>query len=370
MTTLRNSSIELLRIVCMLFIVFHHYMVHMAFPEYNISAWGLGDGALSVAMLLNGFFCVAVNCFVLISGYYGIHFKLRGLFKLYITCAFYGLIGYFVHLYVDGAHIGRSILDDSLFAFSNSKWWFINCYIQLFVMAPFLNVAIEHLEKKKYLYVLLLFSFLNVYLGYIGMGKYFNQYGYSTAQMVYLYLIGAYLKKYVPMNWFQRKSSTCFVVYLVFSILIGCQEIVNHFCVHGYHDAFSYNNPLVLVSSVALFSYFLSHSYYCKSINWISSGVLAAYLIPEQYRIGFSWLYPNLNDLFVHCLSRFAVESVSIQVFVVFVSLMLISIVTVACCVGIDYVRAWMSKPLWKLYEMTEKKLKPLLYEYSYYFRY
>ena len=64
---MRNSNIELLRIVSMVLIAMFHFSVHGAWPENGPLA---SDTA--VEMLSFGG-KVGVNCFVLITGYFMVH---------------------------------------------------------------------------------------------------------------------------------------------------------------------------------------------------------------------------------------------------------------------------------------------------------
>ena len=73
---MRSSSIELLRIVAMLSIVVGHVFYHGFHNECTDVLW------------LRPFTCCGVNIFVLISGYYGINFKLKSLFSLLFMVSF------------------------------------------------------------------------------------------------------------------------------------------------------------------------------------------------------------------------------------------------------------------------------------------
>ena len=160
----RQSNIELLRLLCMFLIVLQHVIKSAVYPEIQTDGlWTAGSyiGAFSL-----GFVCIAVNCFILISGYFGIKFKLRHLVNLYTICAFYNLIAYGIHIGLDDAHIGKSLILNTLFPFSHSTWWFINCYVQLFFLSPLLNIAISHLSKQSHLFIIVLMAIINTYLGH------------------------------------------------------------------------------------------------------------------------------------------------------------------------------------------------------------
>lgn len=93
----RESNFELLRIICMLMIVMSHII--MFHPSTLESTSGIN---YYIGNIVKSFVVVAVNCFILISGYYGINFKLNKLLKLesqvwswsviiFLTCIIAGL---------------------------------------------------------------------------------------------------------------------------------------------------------------------------------------------------------------------------------------------------------------------------------------
>ena len=86
---------ELLRLVLMFFIVMHHCLIKCGVMN---AGFDNGENLDLLAAFLDPFFFVGVNCFVLISGYFGIEFKFKGLYKLFVQCAFYALLFYLLHL--------------------------------------------------------------------------------------------------------------------------------------------------------------------------------------------------------------------------------------------------------------------------------
>lgn len=343
----RNSNLELLRIVCMVFIVLHHFLLYSAFPEYGKDVVNGSALSLGAAQLLNGFLCVAVNCFVLISGYFGIKFKVKKLFSLYLMCVFYGLIGYLCHLWLGGYHVGRSILNHTLFVFSHGRWWFINCYLVLFFMAPFLNKAISSLSKKSYLSCLLLFTVLNVYFGFFWGQDHFNQYGYSAAQFVYLYLIGGYIKRFAGADFIRKNRQKWACGFALLSIIIGLTAIILHRTGHSCLKAYYYNNPLVLCSSVCFFYVFASLDFKSRFINSLASGVLAAYLIQSNEFLGGELFFPSLQS---------ALLSVRPDIGTEWLILVVLSLVFVFISIYIDKIRAFVMIPVWWLYNLVTSR--------------
>lgn len=84
----RNSSIELLRIIAMLFVVLHHAnFPSLGVPtqsEFLQSPIWIGCRTIGESMTL-----VCVNIFILISGWYGIVYKKKGVLSLVFTSLFY-----------------------------------------------------------------------------------------------------------------------------------------------------------------------------------------------------------------------------------------------------------------------------------------
>ena len=67
-TNMRDSNMELLRILCMLLILIHHFIVHVLYPDLALRD-GVIDSYRIACLVINGFAYVGVNCFILISGY-------------------------------------------------------------------------------------------------------------------------------------------------------------------------------------------------------------------------------------------------------------------------------------------------------------
>lgn len=288
---IRESAAELLRIICMFMIVMHHFLVHGLFPETFDPAVPL-TAAKITSIVLNGFLSVGVNCFVLISGYYSIRFKWKGLLNLYFTCFFYGLLGYCVYIIVGHHPIGGGLLWNSVFIFSHSGWWFINCYLILFLMSPLLNAGMEHLDKKQYKLVLCLLTIANVYFGYIWKTDSFNTTGYTAAQFVYIYLIGGYIRRYMKWNEKARIRRYSVGIYILSVLVWGGLAILNYHYPFGYVD-YVYNNPFILIASIAFFIGFMTFKFKTPFVNWLAMGCIAAYLLQDHPLLR-QLLYPQI----------------------------------------------------------------------------
>ncbi|MGP1451869.1 MAG: acyltransferase family protein [Segatella oris] len=138
----RNSSFELLRILCMLFVVGGHLIGKGMQITYDDTLLGGGDYGLS--RLLYSFCTVAVSTFILISGYFGIKFNWRKIVKIWFSVLFFAwmIAGYKI--------IKQNDFKGSLPYFLpiiSNEFWFISCY---FVLCGYLLYLFLY-DKNKYL---------------------------------------------------------------------------------------------------------------------------------------------------------------------------------------------------------------------------
>lgn len=347
----RQSNIELLRIICMMYIVMHHFIAH-ALPLTTIYSPVLGV-EWNLTQILNSFCFCAVNVFILISGYFGIHPKFKSFFNLYLMCAFYVFVLYHLHLFEIGSHVNRWSLLYTIMPFSyNPGWWFIMCYVLLYLLSPILNAAINTFGKAKFEYVLILLTIVNLYFGFY-RNQDFANYGYSTSHFIYLYFIGAYLRKIsVSLHTHTRKWRwTLFAMYFIGSILLGFLTIMNERYLHNDTSVWlytlNYNHPLLIVNSIALFMFFETLSFRSRIINYIAPSVLAVYLIHEC-----NWFSALYYRTVASCWEG-GDTSIS-RIGLLFV----MCIVVFVCGVAIDQVRRIVTRPIAKYTEIYYTKCK------------
>lgn len=84
----RNSSIELLRIIAMIIIVFFHFHARN-FGMYVFGNERINEEGLLLHSILHHFGGLGVPCFMFISGYYGMKFKKDRLLDIILQCIGY-----------------------------------------------------------------------------------------------------------------------------------------------------------------------------------------------------------------------------------------------------------------------------------------
>ena len=307
----RQSNIELLRIICMFMIVMHHFALNVWFPGMvRLTPQSTISG--NVVLLSHCLIFIGVNCFVLISGYFGIRTSLRGFLRLYGFYAFYALLIALTQYFGDAQYsmmpLGEKcfhVAVHSLMPWDNNGFWFLNAYLALFMMAPMLNAAIEGMEKPMYIRVLVLLTILNVVFGGFFSIEGLNTWGFCVAQFVYLYIIGGYIRKYISLESIKACRWHNMGVYVGSAVLWGlivALQVYQFPFIGRFFKAFAYNNVFVLTAAIGFFLFMLSFDIKSRTINWLSSSCLAAYLLqgsvlPYSWYIGILEKYPLMQNL-------------------------------------------------------------------------
>ena len=102
----RNGSLDLLKCLCMLFVVIIHLMGHsgyLAALEKDTLVYYCANYMLSLIR-------VAVPVFVLITGYFGISFKLEKAVTMEITLLFYSFLTFVIALGFMGKDIECTVM--------------------------------------------------------------------------------------------------------------------------------------------------------------------------------------------------------------------------------------------------------------------
>lgn len=335
----RDSNAELLRLICMFFIVFHHILVHGAYPELLQGGAAIATTEAKIALFLNGLFYPAVNIFILISGYYRIKPTVRKFFSLYTFCAFYGMLNYFARIITTGQHIGRSLVLETLFPFSHTVYWFIPCYIALFCTAPLINKFIQESSKKEFSITIILLTFANVWLGYVGRESGINA-GYCAMQMLYMYVIGGYIRRFVNISELRNKRWPLLAVYVLCAALWSVFGMVQK-----KWGLFTYNHPFTVLGAIAFFLFAMTFNFKSRAVNWLSASALAVYLIQSSTAAG-NYLYPAMKTM--------SENAAGGGEFLIFLGLSIT--ITVVCCM-FDKIRMLIMKPVWAIYNIAEKSI-------------
>lgn len=320
----RLSNIELLRIISMLMIITLHLLsfggllnTYNSFSARAVCVW-----------LVESLCFVAVNCYVLISGYFLVdsNFKFKKLFNIWIEVLFYSLLIYVALLLTNKVNFGYKAFLKSLFPIILRNYWFVTVYMVLYILSPFLNKLIHSLNKQQYFYLILIILVLfSLWSTIIPPADTINYGGsYSISWFICLYLISGYLKLFYSNK--QINKSLCILVYLIASII----NVVAYFVIKALNInlilpdfLYNYYSITVLISAISLFLFFknlsIKSKFIDRTINFFAPATFAIYLIHENPNIrGVLWenFYFVSNEPFIKML--FLIIIIPILLFVLF----------------------------------------------------
>lgn len=278
--TERQSNAELLRILCILTILLHHFCVHALYPEID-SLEIAGTGWDSHLLLYSyAILYIGVNCFVLISGWFGIKLSWRGFINLYFVCAFYNLLASYSHL------LSWETLMTVLFPFSHGQLWFIKCYFKLFLLAPLINPAIRYMNKRYYGLLLIALGVASLHYKEIWLN------GYSLPHFIYLYLIGGFLHRVATEDRLRAHRWYYLGVYILSASVWGiCTMLTAYGHTIPYWNVWAYNNPILLLTAIAFFLFIMSWQFQNKIVNRFALSTIGVYMLNEGV-VGYSFLQP------------------------------------------------------------------------------
>lgn len=274
--TPRESNLELLRILAMFGVLIVH-------ADFGALGWPDGEEFRSipyysvVRTLIESFALVCVNVFVLISGWFGIRFKWKGLIKLLFQCGFFFFGIYFTLILCGLDRLSLSGLYKCLMFSDNA--WFVKCYIGLLILAPVLNSFVEKVDRKTFKTVLILFFVFQSAYGWLSNGAAFIKDGYSTFSFMGLYLLARYIKTYSP-RWSKLSVKSDIVLYIVFSLVTAMLLLVSLYADKSYIASifFKYSSVFIIAASLFLVIGFGKKKFYNKTINSVATSCFAVYL--------------------------------------------------------------------------------------------
>ena len=282
----RQSNFELLRIVSMLMILALHVNFYAlgAPSNFEIAASPLG----AYTRIFFEFVCiVAVNVFILISGWFGINIKLKGFLKFIFQILFYYTGIYLLLLIIGTRTLSWEGFKECIFA--QKTGWFIKAYIGLYIISPVLNTFVEHASRKQLKSVIVAFYIFQTIYGwfFVKSTNFFAQ-GYSTFSFIGLYLLARYIKLYATNNKYLNKSkkhditvffALCVLETILFAVSRACNW--NEFT----PTLWIYSAPLVIVSALYLIVFFSKLNITNKFINIVAASSFSVYLFHSDPNI-------------------------------------------------------------------------------------
>lgn len=302
--TPRNSNLELYRIIVMLLIVAHHYVVNSGLFDM------LRDTPLSASsatMLIFGAWGkTGINCFVLITGWFMCksHYSWNKFIKLYLQIAFYAILIYGIFCFTEHEQFNPVTALLKLVPIRSLTDGFVSCFLVFFLLIPVLNVMIQGMSREMYRnLVITLLTFYSLLPNIPSFHVTINYVGWFCI----LYLLAAYIRLY---GLTIKASHRAWGFATLFLLLAASMSILAmHYAYQeGYVKSFipyffisDSNKLLSLAIAVTSFMYFkdlrIPHSHLINAIGGATFGVLLIHANSDAMR---QWLWRETVDCVGH----------------------------------------------------------------------
>lgn len=293
-TGIRNIYMDILKIISMFMVVLLHA------TNFGIQNIKIEIGSINyfIVWIIRIFSMVAVNCFVLISGYFLCQKKenkeniLKKIIRLWVQTEMYSIGLYLLLCFIpqNGVRFSIKTCIKQSFPILTYEYWFIVMYILLLLISPLLNIIINNIKQEEYktliklaLFVFSIIPSINVFGDEFGTNS-----GYSLIWFVVLYFIGAYLKIYglKKRKYLKWYCSICIGLFIIKYIcdMVGLKK---SFVKAIPNLLIKYNSIFIIIASICLFCGMVGSTIKVgdkieKQIIILSQASLGVYLLHEN----------------------------------------------------------------------------------------
>lgn len=290
----RNKGLDVLRVLAMLLVVLAHFLGWGTAGHHGVigvPSFSNGHVLNAIAYpLLSVFANMGVLLFVLISGYFlskSTVLRLDKLFSVWIQGLFYS-VGITCIFSIIGGCPWRNVAS-ALFPIGSDVYWFVTKYVALLVLAPFLTILINGLDKRGHSILLIVLTLLVVTItsGFPYGNVFFSDNPLSVAMFVYVFIISSWLRRFGIPAFLRQYGFWIFFACVAFQWLGGLALNWYHADSGNIWGGFSSEyNALTIVPAVSLFCMFLSKdwkgSLLINSCVRIAPYTFAVYLIHDH----------------------------------------------------------------------------------------
>lgn len=296
----RIVNVELLRIIAMLLVLIGHWIIACnGQVDYQMTHENMLK-AVSIAWGKSWTF-VCVPCFIIISGYFGIRWKWKG-----IANYLFQLIFWSIFVYTITAIVGLNTFSLTGFLIrpltSIRGNWFFMAYLGLYVFAPMINAFVEKSTEKELGWMVLAFFGLQTVFGW--MLKFMHEFdmGMTATSLMGYYLLGAYMKR-TTLRIFRMGGAFNIGMFLGIGLICTILNVVTQY-VGFSKDVYSYISPMQVLQTAFMFlfckSLVIEGKWATRIITFFASSAFAGLLMHSwegaaMYGMGHDWIYSHLS---------------------------------------------------------------------------
>ena len=312
---------ELYRIVCMLMIVAHHYVVNSGLTSEGGPLLTDTTSGNSIFLTLFGAWGkTGINCFMMITGYFMCISKitLRKFLKLMVQIYLYKLLIFPIFLITGYETLSPLRIVKLVMPFWGISDGFTSCFIVFWLTIPFWSLLVQNMNKRQHELLLLLTLGIYTLLG--SVPSFSVKFNYVTWFGI-LFLIASYIRMY-PHPLFEKKTLWGWMTMV--SVLIACGGIICMSLLFGEKIGIVYflvddsNKFFAVAIAVSSFLFFKNFKIkYSKVINSIGAATFGVLLIHANSNAMRQWLWKDTVDSVGHYYSLHTGELVLYSIGVV-----------------------------------------------------
>lgn len=298
----RMVNMELLRIVSMMLVVVLHYL------DKGGLLPSLADHTLPWAAyfpwLLEAFAIVAVNVYMLLTGYFlaSSSFKVSRLVRTVLQVWFYSVVigiiaGCFGLFPEEGLCI--HYLLSLVLPISMNHYWFMTAYVFMYLFMPFIAMGIKKLDKRQMqIAISLLLAVFCVMKSLVPGRLDADMQGYDCVWYMCLCVVGAYIRLYgFPIAGTWKKGTAIWVggaaATVAFALALRLVYIKTGQMGTILTIGYNYNHVLALAASLGTFCVFaglhIRTGLFSRWILRIAPYTLGVYLLHEHLAVRYRW---------------------------------------------------------------------------------
>lgn len=298
----RQANFELLRIVAMLMIIVLHYLNKGGLIE----PYTQDNSAVNYAAHLIEAFCiVAVNCYVLLSGYFLVEsaWKPERVVSLAAQVLFYSLLIPVVLICAGVVAAGELSVYDWLnyvLPVETEHYWFATAYLIMYLFAPLLAAGVKAVERRTLQIIIgVMALFFCVWKSVVPATLATDRYGYDYGWFLFLFLIAAYIRLYGVPKLEKKRNAAIFYVGMslgIFALTVASGILAEVLPAFAYYMDMpdTYNHILCLLSSIGLFMLFKNMKPWegrtAEVIRRLAPYTFGVYLLHEHILIRYRWM--------------------------------------------------------------------------------
>lgn len=302
MQSKRLANFELLRIVAMLMIIVLHYLDK---SDLILLYTKERSGVNYTTHFIESFCIVAVNCYVLLSGYFLVEsaWKPGRAASLVLQILFYSVLIPVALICAGEVSAGELSVYHWLtyvLPIETEHYWFGTAYLVLYVLSPLLAAGVKKVDKRTLqIIIAVMVLYFSFWKSLIPAKLATDRYGYEYGWFLCLFLIAAYLRMYgCPKLERKRNAVFCYVgMSLAMFLLTAASGILAEALPpFAYYMDMpnTYNHILCLLASIGFFMIFKNmKSWEGRAANFVrklSPYTFGVYLLHEHELVRYRWM--------------------------------------------------------------------------------